>query len=114
MLRIAVCDDSPQFLQTAAALVKKWSEEQNIPIELQRFGNGDEFLKANELKVVIFHPSDIEWAEMHAAKVNKNCILFLQPEWSRREKVSTLIIDYIKENPKWRLSLQVHKFLNIP
>ena len=49
MLRIAVCDDSPQFLQTAAALVKKWSEEQNIPIELQRFGNGDEFLKANEI-----------------------------------------------------------------
>ena len=75
----------------------------------------DEFYeKASELKLVIYNRSDFEWAEDHAAKVNANCRLFLQPEWSRAEKIMPSIVDYIKANPKWRMSLQTHKFLNIP
>lgn len=71
-------------------------------------------VQADELKVVIFNKSDFEWAEQHAAKVGKNCKLFLQPEWDQREKVTPLIIDYVKANPKWRISLQTHKYLQIP
>ena len=69
---------------------------------------------ANELKVVIYHPSDLKWAEQHAAKVNPECKLFLQPEWSKRETIMPLLVDYVKKNPDWRISLQVHKYLNIP
>jgi 7-carboxy-7-deazaguanine synthase len=71
-------------------------------------------VQADELKVVIFNKSDFEWAEQHAANVGKNCKLFLQPEWDQREKVTPLIIDYVKANPKWRISLQTHKYLQIP
>lgn len=70
--------------------------------------------KASELKVIVNHPSDIEWAEMHATKVSKNCILYLQPEWSKRERFLPMIIDHVKNNPKWRISLQTHKYMNIP
>lgn len=69
---------------------------------------------ANELKIIISHPSDFEWAEKHAMEVNKNCKLYLQPEWSKQERFLTKIIDYVKENPKWNISLQTHKFMNIP
>jgi len=69
---------------------------------------------ANELKVVIFHKSDFEFAQHHAAMVSDTCILYLQPEWSKQEIMSPLIIDYIHAHPKWRLSLQTHKYLNIP
>lgn len=75
----------------------------------------DEVLvQADELKVVIFNKSDFEWAEQHAAKVGADCKLFLQPEWDQREKVTPLIIDYVKANPQWRISLQTHKYLEIP
>jgi organic radical activating enzyme len=70
--------------------------------------------KANELKVVVFNKNDIKWAEEHAQKVNKNCKLYLQPEWSKKETITPLIIDYIKINPKWNLSLQTHKYIDIP
>lgn len=70
--------------------------------------------KADELKVVVFHPSDFAWAELHAAKVKPGCLLYLQPEWSKREIITPLIIDYIKEHPEWQLSLQTHKYINIP
>ncbi len=70
--------------------------------------------KADELKVVVFHKSDLEWAEQHAAMVGPDCILFLQPEWSKREIITPLIIDYIRQHPKWQLSLQTHKYINIP
>lgn len=70
--------------------------------------------KANELKVVIFNKHDFKWAEEYAAKVTANCHLYLQPEWEKANEMTPLILDYIKENPKWRLSLQVHKYLNIP
>lgn len=69
---------------------------------------------ANELKVVINHPSDFQWAELHAQKVTKNCQLYLQPEWSKQERFLPEIIEYVKENPKWKISLQTHKFMNIP
>ena len=59
----------------------------------------ESYEKASELKVIVNHPSDIEWAEMHATKVSKNCILYLQPEWSKRERFLPLIIDHVKNNP---------------
>lgn len=74
----------------------------------------DAYQKANELKVVVYHKSDIQWAEEHASKVNTNCLLYLQPEWSKAEQNLPLIIEYIKNNPKWRISLQTHKYMNIP
>ena len=72
------------------------------------------YTKANELKVVISHPSDFQWAEEHAAKVNLECKLYLQPEWSKQERFLPEIIEYVKLNPRWRISLQTHKFMNIP
>src|SRR5690554_500375 len=70
--------------------------------------------KANELKVIVFNKDDFRFAEEQAAKVNKDCILYLQPEWSKREKMSPLIVDYVMQNPQWKVSLQTHKYLNIP
>lgn len=70
--------------------------------------------KANELKIVIFNKNDFKWAEEHAAKVNGNCLLYLQPEWSKEAQMLPLIIDYVKDNPKWKISLQTHKYMNIP
>ncbi len=70
--------------------------------------------KANELKVVIFNKSDFEWAEEFALQVPPDCQLFLQPEWSREKEMVPLIIQYVKEHPKWTISLQVHKYMNIP
>lgn len=69
---------------------------------------------AGELKVIIFNKSDFLWAEEHASRVNPACKLYLQPEWSKAAEVTPLIIDYVKDNPKWNISLQTHKYLNIP
>jgi 7-carboxy-7-deazaguanine synthase len=69
---------------------------------------------AHELKVVIFHPSDFKWAEEFAAQVSPSCKLYLQPEWDKAAVVTPLIVDYIKANPQWRLSLQVHKYIQVP
>ena len=69
---------------------------------------------ANELKVIIHNKHDFIFAEEQAEKVNKNAILFLQPEWSKKEEMTPLIVDYVMKNPKWRVSLQTHKYLNIP
>jgi len=69
---------------------------------------------ANELKVVIFNKSDFDWAENYAKQVSPNCKLFLQPEWDKAATVTPLIIEYIKSNPKWELSLQIHKYINVP
>ena len=70
--------------------------------------------QAHELKMVIYHKSDFEWAESFAKKVSPTCQLYLQPEWSKSEEMLPSIISYIKENPQWALSLQTHKFLQIP
>ncbi len=72
------------------------------------------YQKAHELKVIVFNKDDFRFAEEQAAKVNKDCILYLQPEWSKREKMSALIVDYVMQNPQWKVSLQTHKYLNIP
>lgn len=69
---------------------------------------------ANELKMIVYNKDDFRFAEEQAAKVNKNCILLLQPEWSRREKMIPMMVDYVKANPKWKISLQTHKYLNVP
>lgn len=69
---------------------------------------------AHELKIVVYNKSDFAWAEEHATKVGKQCKLYLQPEWSRIETMTPLIIDYIKQHPQWQLSLQTHKYINIP
>lgn len=69
---------------------------------------------ANELKMIIFNKHDFKFAEEQAAKVGENCLLYLQPEWSVREKMMPLIVDYVMNNPKWKVSLQTHKYLNIP
>lgn len=69
---------------------------------------------ASELKVVIFNKNDFDWAETYAAQVSPECKLYLQPEWDKAAQVTPLIIDYIKANPQWELSLQVHKYINVP
>jgi organic radical activating enzyme len=69
---------------------------------------------ANELKMIIFNKSDFRFAEEQAAKVGEDCILYLQPEWSNRDKMMPLIVDYVMKNPRWKVSLQTHKYLNIP
>jgi 7-carboxy-7-deazaguanine synthase len=70
--------------------------------------------EANELKVVVFNKSDFAWAEKYAAFVSPGCRLYLQPEWDKASEMTALIIDYIKNNPKWELSLQIHKYINVP
>jgi 7-carboxy-7-deazaguanine synthase len=74
----------------------------------------DAYAIANELKVIIYNKHDFQFAEEQAAKVNPNAILFLQPEWSKNEEMTPLIVDYVMNNPQWRISLQTHKYLNIP
>ena len=69
---------------------------------------------AHELKIVIFNRSDLDWAEKYAPLVSPNCKLFLQPEWDKASIITPLIISYIKENPQWELSLQIHKYINVP
>lgn len=69
---------------------------------------------AGELKVIVFNKSDFQWAEEHAAQVSPSCKLYLQPEWSKAAEMTPLIIDYVMNNPKWEISLQTHKYLNIP
>jgi len=70
--------------------------------------------KANELKIIIFNKSDFQWAEKYAAKVSANCKLYLQPEWSRSEEVTPLIVEYILTHPQWQFSLQMHKYIHVP
>jgi len=72
------------------------------------------FKQANELKIIIFNNSDFEWAEDFAKKVSPECELFLQPEWSKEKEMVPKIIEYVKTNPKWKVSLQIHKYMNIP
>ncbi len=82
----------------------------------KKFKNPDPsiFEKADELKVIIYNKSDFGWAEDFASKVRSSCQLYLQPEWSKEKETVPLIIDYVKANPQWQISLQVHKYMNIP
>ena len=69
---------------------------------------------ANELKIIVFNPSDFKWAETFAAQVPASCKLYLQPEWGKAAEMVPLIVDYIKAHPQWELSLQIHKFIDVP
>ena len=70
--------------------------------------------KASELKCIIFNNDDFRFAEKHAALVSPDCKLYLQVEWSKKEKMSPLVVEYVKQNPKWQVSVQTHKYLDIP
>lgn len=70
--------------------------------------------RASELKIVVYHRSDLAWAEQWAARVRPDCRLYLQPEWSKAAAITPLIIDYIQQHPQWGLSLQTHKYINVP
>ena len=72
------------------------------------------YSKAHELKMIVYNKSDFKFAEEHAQKVSKDCILYLQPEWSVSEKITPFIVEYVMKHPKWKISLQTHKYLNIP
>jgi len=74
----------------------------------------ENYSKAQELKVIVYNRDDFRWAEENAKKVNGDCLLFLQPEWSRSKEMMPLIVDYVMKNPAWNVSLQTHKFMNIP
>jgi 7-carboxy-7-deazaguanine synthase len=69
---------------------------------------------ASELKIVVSHPSDLAWAETHADRVGQECKLLLQPEWDRRARIMPMLVDFVKANPRWAVSLQTHKYLEIP
>jgi organic radical activating enzyme len=79
-----------------------------------KFPIKEALIKADEFKAVVFHPSDIAWANSFVADLKPGCRLYLQPEWSKAESITPLIIDFVKEHPQWQISLQTHKFLNIP
>ena len=72
------------------------------------------YAEAQELKVIIFNQHDFKWAEEQAEKTGKDCYLYLQPEWSKQAQLLPQIIEYVKANPKWMISLQTHKYMNIP
>lgn len=69
---------------------------------------------ASELKVVVFNKHDFEWAETYAKQVSPSCKLYLQPEWDKAAQITPLVIDYIKANPQWELSAQLHKYIQVP
>lgn len=69
---------------------------------------------ASELKVVVFNKHDFDWAETYAKQVSPSCKLYLQPEWDKAAQITPLVIDYIKANPKWELSAQLHKYIQVP
>ena len=71
------------------------------------------YQNTDELKIIIAHSNDLRWAKDYEEKMNMNCLLYIQPEWDNRKEMEPLCIDFIKENPRWRLSLQTHKYLGI-
>ena len=75
---------------------------------------GEVYSRANELKVIVYNKDDFKFAEEQAEKVTHDCLLYLQSEWSVREKVTPFIVEYVMKHPKWKISLQTHKYLNIP
>ncbi len=103
------------FLETSGTnkITGKWNwiclspKQQSPPFE-------ENYKRADELKVIISEVSDIKWAEECSGKVNSDCKLYLQPEWSKSKSITYDIIDYIKKNPKWNISIQMHKYLKIP
>ena len=72
------------------------------------------YIRANELKVIIGSESDLEWAEECAKRVGESCMLYLQPEWSVAEEIMPVLVEYAKQNPRWNISIQSHKYMRIP
>ncbi len=103
------------FIETSGAypLTGQWDWICLSPKPQQPPVNGIH-MKADELKVIIAKPEDIEWAEENAVKVKSTCKLYLQPEWSAYKTITPQIVEYAKANPKWQVSLQAHKFMRIP
>lgn len=103
------------FIETSGAypLSGKWDW---ICLSPKKFKSPrpDVIAVADEIKIIVFNKSDFAWAEQHAQNVGPNCKLYLQPEWSKHKEMTPLIVEYVKENPKWEISLQTHKYLNIP
>jgi 7-carboxy-7-deazaguanine synthase len=101
-------------LETSAAypLSGKWDW---ICVSPKKFKQAlpDVLSYANELKVIVFNPSDFEWALQHAQKVANSSLLFLQPEWSKEKEMLPLITEFIQQNPNWKLSLQIHKYMGV-
>ena len=103
------------FVETSGAyeLRGKWDwvclspKQQKPPTEIM-------YVRAHELKMIIFEQTDFDWAEACAKKVGADCKLYLQPEWSRSKELIPVIVEYVKENPKWRISLQSHKYMHVP
>lgn len=103
------------YLETSGAypLTGNWDwiclspKKNNAPLE-------EIIIITDELKVIIFNESDLVWAEKYADKVSEKCRLYLQPEWSRSRFMTPVIINYVMQNPRWKISLQSHKFMNIP
>lgn len=79
-----------------------------------KFPLDSELKKAQELKVIVYNQSDFEWARSFENQVNPNCKLIIQPEWDKREKIQPQMIEFVKQNPQWQISLQTHKYLEIP
>lgn len=74
----------------------------------------ENYKAAHELKIIVFNKHDFIWAEEQAQKVSKDCYLYLQPEWSKRHEITPLIVEFVKQNPRWMISLQTHKYIDIP
>lgn len=72
------------------------------------------YKKANELKVIVEEEKDLRWAEKCAAKVSERCLLFLQPEWSKHKTIMPTLVEYVKKYPQWNISIQAHKFMDVP
>jgi len=71
------------------------------------------YAKSHELKVIINHVSDIAWAQEHADKMPAHTSFYMQPEWEKREVMQAHILDYIRRNTHWRISVQTHKYLGV-
>ena len=72
------------------------------------------YARADELKVIVERAEDFAWAEQNAARVRPECRLYVQPEWSVSEQVMPLLVEYVKANPRWNISIQAHKYMHIP
>ena len=107
--------DIQTFIETSGAypLTGKWDWICLSPKKQQPPTEGFH-LMADELKVIISSPDDFEWAEENAAKVKSTCQLYLQPEWSKHKELIPEIVEYVKRNTKWQISIQAHKFMKIP
>ena len=85
-----------------------------MPPKKRKLPIDEAYERAHELKVIVYNNSDFKFAEEQAEKVNSKCLLYLQPEWSKRDLMIPKIVDYVMKNSKWKISLQTHKYLKIP